>query len=267
MLKRIYLIIILISTCATLQAQDKNSNKQLKQANNPLANMKAFNIQHYYAPNLSGVDGMSGGTTMLRYAQPVGRFLVRATLPISTLSYSGSSPDMDFGSKSGLGDLNIFATYLLTDPTSSTQIGIGPQLTMPTGTNSFSNDTWNLGGALVVFAGGNPRIQGGGLVTYEHSLTDNSETPVTNKLIVQPFAFIQLGNGTYLRGAPSAIFDIERGEYNIPLGIGIGKIVKINNTVYNVFIEPQYSIASKGMYQPTFQLFTAINMQFLKPRN
>ncbi|BDD12645.1 hypothetical protein FUAX_50770 (plasmid) [Fulvitalea axinellae] len=85
-------------------------------------------------------------------------------------------------------------------------------------------------------------------------------------MIVQPFAFFQLGKGTYLRSAPSAVFDFEKGEYNIPFGIGIGKVVKINNTVYNLFVEPQFSVASKGMYQPQFQLYTAINMQFLKPK-
>jgi hypothetical protein len=68
----------------------------------------------------------------------------------------------------------------------------------------------------------------------------------------------------YLRTAPLWIFNIETGDYNVPIGFGIGKILKVGKTVYNIFIEPQYTVLHYGVGQPEFQLFVALNMQFLE---
>ena len=84
----------------------------------------------------------------------------------------------------------------------------------------------------------------------------------TNVLAVQPFAFWQLGGGTYLRAAPIWAFDLENDTYNIPFGFGIGKVTKVGRTVFNIFIEPQFTILHNGTGQPAFQLYTALNMQF-----
>jgi len=66
-----------------------------------------------------------------------------------------------------------------------------------------------------------------------------------------------------LRGAPIWTIDLENENYNIPVGIGVGKVVKVGKTVFNFFIEPQYSILSKGAGQPNFQVFSSINLQFM----
>ncbi|BDD12646.1 hypothetical protein FUAX_50780 (plasmid) [Fulvitalea axinellae] len=173
---KIWLSILLLLNTTVLTAQSvDDESKAAKQANNPLANMKAFNIQTYYAPTLSGVDGATATNSYLRYAQPIGRVLVRATMPISTINLPGQEAD------AGLGDLNIFATYLLTDPTSGFQLGIGPQVTLPTGTGDFGKDTWNLGGALVAFNGNSARMQWGGLVTYDTLSRTTNTTPLPTK--------------------------------------------------------------------------------------
>ena len=60
-------------------------------ANNPLANIKAFNIQFNYLTNNTSTDTKTM-VTSIRYAQPIGKFLVRATMPIlSTSSPAGGS--------------------------------------------------------------------------------------------------------------------------------------------------------------------------------
>ena len=58
------------------------------------------------------------------------------------------------------------------------------------------------------------------------------------------------------------MFNLEKGEYHVPFGFGIGKVMKVGNTVFNIFMEPQFSILSKGVGQPRFQLYMALNMQF-----
>ena len=55
-------------------------------------------------------------------------------------------------------------------------------------------------------------------------------------------------------------FNIQDSTYNVPLGIRLGKVVKSGRTVFNMFIEPQFTILHKGVGQPEFQIFTALNM-------
>ena len=71
-----------------------------------------------------------------------------------------------------------------------------------------------------------------------------------------------MGHGFYLRSTGAWAFDLENGHYNIPLGLGSGKVVKVNKVVFNIFAEPQYSVAAKGMGQTKFQTFVGFNTQF-----
>jgi len=70
------------------------------------------------------------------------------------------------------------------------------------------------------------------------------------------------GGGTYLRGAPIWGFDLENNAYSTPIGLGVGRVVRVDDTVFNLFIEPQYSALHNGV-QPLFQVFTGINLQFM----
>lgn len=81
-------------------------------------------------------------------------------------------------------------------------------------------------------------------------------------MAVQPFGMLQLGGGQYLRGAPIWVYNMENDNYSVPLGIGYGRVFKKKKTVYNVFIEPQFSVADKGPGQPEWQIFLGLNMQF-----
>src|SRR5262245_50490558 len=76
----------------------------LKRANDPLAAVKALNLHNYVIPDLYGTDAKAN-QLFVRYAQPVGHFLVRATMP-----FVMSSP-ADVGPVTGLGDFSAFAIY------------------------------------------------------------------------------------------------------------------------------------------------------------
>lgn len=230
--------------------------KILAAANNPLANMVAFNIQNYYYSKLYGTDETSN-TAWLRYVQPFGRVLMRASLPVSTVPVP-DSPDPE----SGLGDFNAFFAYLLSDPSSATQFGIGPLIAAPTATDdALGSDTWQAGLAAVYFNAESHRVQYGGLVTYQTSFAGDGAD--VSQAAFQPFYIFQLGKGTYLRGAPVWVFDLENDSYSMPLGLGIGQVIKINKTVYNLFIEPQWTLVHKGIGQPEFAIFLGINVQFM----
>jgi hypothetical protein len=227
------------------------------QANNPLANMTAFNIQTYYMGDLSETDERAN-QGWLRFAQPVSvagtDWLVRASLPV----YTGPTPD------TGLGDFSIFAAYLIDTGNPAISFGIGPQLTAPTASeDALGSDKWSAGFANVLFSAASRVFQYGYLLTWQASFAGNSDREDVNMGAFQPFAFVQLGHGTYLRAAPIWNYNFENDSYNVPLGVGIGQVLKKNKTVFNMFVEPQFSVAHEGVGQPLWQVFVGFNMQFL----
>jgi hypothetical protein len=202
-------------------------------------------------------------TAWLRFAKPFvnGKFLMRVSLPISTFGTPDSTGMVN--SVSGLGDANAFVSYsFISKPTAS--VGIGPLVVAPTATQEeLGAGKWQLGVAFVAFIVQSPVFQLGGLVTWQASVAGDKDRPNTNVSAVQPFYFWQLGKGTYLRGAPIWVFNFQNKTYSVPIGLGIGKVVKVGKTMCNMFIEPQYTMLHNGT-QPQFQVYIGINLQFTK---
>ncbi len=240
---------------------EQQSADAAAQANNPLANMKAFNLQNYYIGELTESDE-NANQFWLRYAQPVPiaktSWLVRASLPVNTYP---TPPDGDH--ETGLGDFNIFAAYLFDMPNPALSVGLGPLLTAPTATDeALGSEKWSAGFAQVTFDARKPKYQYGYLLTWQASFAGEDDRDDVNVGAFQPFFFYQLGGGTYLRTAPIWVYDFENDGYSVPLGLGIGQVLKKGNTVFNFFVEPQYSVADNGAGFPQWQIFFALNMQF-----
>ena len=232
------------------------------QANNPLANMVAFNVQNYIIPELTDSDE-DANQFWLRYAQPFSlwdtNWLLRASLPVNTFPV-GANGESD----TGIGDLGVFAAYLFDTGNPAVSFGFGPQVTFPTASeNLLGSEQWSAGFANVYFDGRNKKFQYGYLLTWQHSFAGDDARADVNVGAFQPFAFYQLGNGFYLRGAPIMSYNFENDNYSVPLGLGLGKVIKKGNTVFNFFVEPQYSVADEGPGQPEWQIYLALNMQFL----
>jgi hypothetical protein len=228
-------------------------------ANNPLAKFQAFNMHDYYVPSLTEAPDQKSNTYWFRYAQPFGKWLFRASLPVSTVPTGTST------STSGLGDLNAFAAYLFDTGNPKVSVGLGPQVTAPTASEDATGTGRWLGGlALVYFNAESKAFQWGGLVTWQKDFAGDADRPAQNIVAVQPFYFVQMGNGLYFRGAPVWAFNLENNSYAVPMGLGIGKVVPTPSTVFNIFIEPQYTILSRGAMQPQLQIFVGFNMQFVK---
>ena len=241
----------------TDEAQEGSEPSDAAQANNPLADIKAFNFQNYYIPEFSGPIDSTGNNFVLRYAQPFGNWLMRASLPFLRVPTGISSTE------SGVGDLDVFFAYLFDTGNPARSFGVGPQLVFDTATEDATGTGKTQAGlAAVYFDATSQFIQWGGLLTYRTDIAGSSSRPDTSVLAAQPFYFFQLGKGRYLRGAPIWVFDLENDTYHVPVGLGIGQVVPTEKIVFNFFIEPQFTILSKGDGQPEFQLFMAVNMQF-----
>ena len=254
-------LMLAFSLSPVLQADE--SDDIAAQANNPLANMKAFNMHNYYIGDLTK-SSESANQFWMRYAQPISigesNWLLRASLPVNTFPVAPNG-----SKKTGIGDFNVFAAYLFDTGNPAISFGIGPQITAPTATkNALGSEKWSAGLANVLFNATSKVFQYGYLLTWQHSFAGDDDRSTVNTAAFQPFAMLQLGDGNYLRSTGIWVYNLDNDNYSVPLGLGIGKVFRRGKTVYNIFLEPQFSIADKGPGQPEWQLFFGLNLQFLQ---
>jgi hypothetical protein len=112
------------------------------------------------------------------------------------------------------------------------------------------------------FVATSPTWQYGYLLTWQASIGDSDDRRPVNLGNFQPFLFRQLGEGWYLRSSAVWNYDFDINAYAVPLGLGIGKVFHIGNTVANLFVEPQYSVLRQGPGQMEWGIFAGINFQF-----
>ena len=255
------LLLLTLSTSSFLFAEAKVDAAAVAQANNPLANMKALNFHNYYMGELTGSD-KSADQLWVRYVQPFSlgetNWLLRASLPVNSFPVGPKG-----ATKRGLGDFNILAVYLMDVGIPAVSFGVGPVLTLPTATEEqLGSKKYSAGIANVLFDARSRLFQYGYLFTWQHSFAGDADRDTVNMAAFQPFALLQLGGGTYLRSVGIWYYDFEQEKYSIPIGLGVGQVIKMKKTVFNIFIEPQYSVADKGANIAQWQVFTGLNIQF-----
>ena len=244
----------------TAREPGDSEQDQVNKANNPLADLIAINLHNYYAPRLNGVPNETANTMFLRFVTPFWRIIPRVSLPISVVP--APNPTSTVASVTGIGDLNVFATFVVTPDDSPATFGIGPIYTAPTASNDALGEGKHQIGAAALTVWTKGIFLLGALVNYQIGVGGDSSRPRTQFIGAQPFAFFQLGNGYYLRSSPIWFFNLERTEYNVPFGLGAGKAIITDAAVLNLFIEPQFSIALRGIGQPAIQIFAGMNIQF-----
>ena len=268
-------------------------------ANNPLASIKSVSVHNIYTPVMYGSDNRAN-VVWKRYAQPIGRFLLRASLPVNTIAFGKSvqkntakssvsggnlmksaregdavwmrestemmdqeATEQVRRSVSGLGDFNVFLTYIATKPTAKFQFGFGPIFTFPTATDPLlGSGKWSAGLALVGYFGTNPKYQVGFLATWQHSFAGRKDRERVHAASIQPMFTWQLGNGLYMRSTGIIVLDFQNDNYFIPFGLGMGKVFNAGKLTFNLFVEPQFTTWHHGTSIPEVQLFCGINTQF-----
>ena len=231
------------------------SDEEIKKANDPMADAKALNLQNYYVSSLYGVEDATINQFLVRYSQPIGRVLIRASMPFIVSSLPSSEP------VTGLGDFNMFAIYSFT-PSPGNKLGIGSLIVAPTGTRDLGQGKWQTGISALAFMAKSKQMQWGSLLQWQISFAGDEDRENVSLLIPQVFLIWQIGGGTYLRSTGIWSFDLYSGNYNVPIGIGIGKVVKVGKVVFNIFAEPQFSVFAVGAGQPKVQTFFGFNSQF-----
>lgn len=93
--------------------------------------------------------------------------------------------------------------------------------------------------------------------------TDVNGDDAVNTAIAQPPLFFQKLKGAYLRSSGAWVFGLENDSYYVPVGFGIGKVVKSGRSVFNIFFESQFTILHDGQGYPAFQILAGPNLQLL----
>lgn len=255
------LAVVLFCLGSVASAQEQSTGSDVAQANNPLANFTAFNLHNYYIPELTDPDE-DANQFWMRFAKPFSigqtKWLMRASLPINTYPVPPG-----LGHKTGLGDLNVFAAYLMDIGNPKIAFGIGPQITMPTATeDALGSEQWSAGLVNTLFNFASPKFQYGYLLSWQASFAGENDRADVNSAAFQPFLFYQLGGGTYLRSTGAMVYNLENDDYSVPIGLGIGQVIPSGKIIYNLFMEPQVSVADRGAGWPEWQVFIGLNMQF-----
>jgi hypothetical protein len=233
-----------------------STTDDMNKSNNPLTDAPGINLQDYYTPSIYHSDAHTndllfrGTLPIAPGAIPVPQ-LIRLTVPFST------RPEENGEYTTGLGDVNVFDILLLGRP-NDIDVGVGPLLTIPTSTDDdLGTRKWQAGFAAVAVK---PMQEGllGGLLQWQASFAGPSSAHDVSTLTFQPLAILNLEHGWYLRSTGIWTFDLEHGHYYIPIGVGGGAVWKQGNTVFNAFIEPQFTIAHDGA-EPEFTLFFGLN--------
>lgn len=257
----IAIVAVVVAMSAEVHAQTANPPQgepdveTLKKANDPMADVKAFNIQNYIVSSLYGSPGRSMNQLLFRYSQPAGNVLFRFTMPFVTSSTTNAGP------VSGLGDFNMFAIYAFPS-TNGNKFGIGSLLVAPTATQGLGQGKWQTGISALAFLAKSRFVQAGSLFQYQFSVAGDDTRNDVSLMIPQIFFFWQIGGGFNIRSTGVWSFDLTNGHYSVPVGFGVGKVVKVGKTVFNLFAEPQFTVLAEGAGQPKYQTFVGFNTQF-----
>jgi hypothetical protein len=234
------------------------SESDVATANNPIAPMNAIFFQNFFAPTVYGVPE-SSNLLDIRSLVVSGRQIIRATLPIS------SGDDSNGNQQSGLGDFTVYDAIRVTPEESKNVLAVAPLLVAPTATNRFlGQGKWQAGFAAVGLHSLSEGSELIGILAWQHSFAGEHNRPDAQVLTFQPIVALSIGGGYYVRSSGIWSFDIPNNKNLIPLGVGFGKVFKVDPAIVNAFIEPQFTVCHRGIGLPSFQLSSGLFFLFRK---
>lgn len=218
----VVLIFVLIISNGQSIAQEKSASELAKMSQNPLANLMSFPFQNNTTFGIGDYDRSANVLNV----QPVipfyeGKLITRTIFPIV------SSPVGETETISGLGDINFTAFYAPT-PKNGLTWGIGPVLSIPTGSD-VSTKKWSTGASFLMLKM-TKKVVFGFIVNNVWSIAGDDSAADVNQMFFQYFVNYNFQKGWYLASGPIVTSNWEASDDNqwvIPFGGGGGKIVKL----------------------------------------
>jgi len=216
-------------------------------ATNPIANLVQFQMQNSYSPHSYNADGYSNVFALQPVVpvklpwEKVPLIVTRTTLPyISTADLDGG-----VGRKDGFGDLVAQGYFLPKLETKGVSVGVGYNLTIPTaGDNDFvGSGKWSLGPSAIYINMQTPSWQWGllGYSSFSFASANADRDHVAN-IAVQPILTKHFSEGWYA-SAPDVpqTYNFKTNNWNLQLGVRVGKVMKFGKQSVNLFIQPTYN--------------------------
>jgi hypothetical protein len=166
---------------------------------------------------------------------------------------------------SGLGDIN-YSLFVSPAQPKGFIWGLGPSIMLPTASDDqLGSEKWSAGPTGVVLV--QPKWGTyGGLVRQLWSVAGDSDRASVNQTLIEPFLNYNLDKGWYLITDLIIIANWQADSSNrwtVPLGGGVGKLLKIGNQAINVRTEAYYNV-EKPDSAPDWQW--GFTVQFLFPK-
>lgn len=243
------------------QEEQQDDSSLNKQAQNPIANLVSVPFQL----NLNGGVGAYDRTQMLLNIQPVIPLELSKTFTIITrwILPLLEQPDaaQPSGSVWGLGDFNPQA-YLAIQLPGGLMLGPGITIITPTATDTqLGLGKLYLGPSFVAVWTGGPMVLGV-LINDAASVAGSDLRDNVHQMFLQPFINVNLPKGTSIVTSPQMLFDWEHKEYLVPIGGGVGQLVKLGTIPTNISAQAFWN-ASKPPGGPDWTV--RFQVQFLFP--
>jgi hypothetical protein len=246
---------------ATLAAEDpavRKSEEQLAaELANPLAPITTF-VTQFRSKFDNGPDGATNYQLRLQpsFFKPLqggSALLVRSIVPLRKQNW----PSGD----GGLGDISVLP-YYVPDIRSSTFVGYGLALSLPTATEpSLGTGKWSAGPAVLFAQTGQP-ITWGGLAQQLWSFAGQDSRASVNVTTLQPFLTYLLGGGwsATVTSESSYNWNGAAGQrWVVPLAVSTSKVVDIGGHFLNLglayvhYVEtPQFATQSELRLTATY---------------
>ena len=239
---------------------------------NPSAPLSQLQFQNTFIPESYGGNGYAN-QFILQPVIAINRHpdsyfpyhIVRPTFPILA---PVTDPDGPLPDTPGLGDLTYFDLYI--HPLSKgVNYAVGPVIVFPTSTNpdfihgdrQLGLGEWQLGPAFAyINAARIEKVTFGALVEAPFSLESDAYSvtvqPILTKLLRDEW-FVGIGDLVWK-------FSDQNDNYNIPLSLQIGKVVKAGKQPFKIFLQPEYTPAGLTS-QPTSKYGVKLSVSFLLP--
>jgi hypothetical protein len=224
---------LLVTT--SLYAQE-DQEKLRKAALNPVASLISVPIQENWSFGIGPNDRVQN-VLNIQPVIPVSlakdwNLIVRWITPVIFQPISSTTDQGVYG----LGDMN--PSFFVSPKQSKVIWGVGPTFVLPTATNSqYLGQAKFSMGPTAVFLVQPGKWTFGALVNNVWSVAGPSDRADVNQMVLQYFINYNLNKGYYLTWQPTmtANWEVEGdGRWNVPLGGGIGRIMKIGAQPVNV---------------------------------
>jgi hypothetical protein len=211
-------------------------NALANEAANPAAPLTQIQIRDILVPSIPGTDGATN-LLQIQPVIPIGPFRRFPWVQLVKINVQFPTLPQPVG-QSGFGDLDVFD--LVTIKESWGRWGLGPSLVFPTASSrELGAGKWQAGPAMAVIYTGVKNLTAGAVFQNPISFAGDSGRAKVNELIIAPTLTYGLSKGWFAGLADfNWTFDWENGgDATLPLGVQVGKILRIGHQPFNVSVE------------------------------